>query len=60
MTPFCVKSVIKQETKAFLLNYDKIQFKMSEAEYMGNLVSSKGLKEWGQRVSKLILENDFF
>ena len=35
-------------------NYDKIQFKVSEVEYMGNLVSSKGLKPDPKKVEAIV------
>ena len=48
------KVLDRARDKGVRFNYDKIQFKVSEVEYMGNLVSSKGLKPDPKKVEAIV------
>ena len=48
------KVLDRARDKGVCFNYDKIQFKVSEVEYMGNLVSSKGLKPDPKKVKAIV------
>ena len=49
-----LKVLDRAREKGVRFNYDKIQFKVSEVEYMGNLVSSKGLKPDPKKVEAIL------
>ena len=40
--------------KGVRFNYEKIQFKVSKVQYMGNLISSKGLKPDPKKVKAIV------
>ena len=52
--PILCKVLDQAIDKGVHFNYKKIQFKVSEVEYMGNLVSSKGLKPDPKKVEAII------